>query len=72
MELNPPAHLSREFPVSELASETTYNARNAIHRILHKADDRLVVVIGPCSIHDPVAAREYAANLLEERKKHSR
>jgi 3-deoxy-7-phosphoheptulonate synthase len=72
MELNPPAHLSREFPVSELASETTYNARNAIHRILHKADDRLIVVIGPCSIHDPTAAREYAANLLEERNKHIR
>jgi 3-deoxy-7-phosphoheptulonate synthase len=72
MELNPPAHLSREFPVSELASETTYNARNDIHRILHKADDRLIVVIGPCSIHDPTAAREYATNLLEERKKHAR
>ncbi|MDR3612911.1 MAG: 3-deoxy-7-phosphoheptulonate synthase AroG [Candidatus Obscuribacterales bacterium] len=72
MELNPPAHLSREFPVSELASETTFNARNAIHRILHKADDRLIVIIGPCSIHDPIAAREYAANLLEERKKHIR
>jgi 3-deoxy-7-phosphoheptulonate synthase len=44
-------------------------ARQAIHRILHGADDRLLVVIGPCSIHDPAAGKEYAARLIEERKR---
>ncbi len=51
-ELSPPAHLLREFPASEAAATTTYDARAAIHRILHGADDRLLVVVGPCSIHD--------------------
>ena len=68
-ELAPPAHLIREFPCSEQASTTTYEARQAIHRILHGADDRLLVVIGPCSIHDPEAALEYASRLLPERKR---
>ena len=44
-ELAPPAHLLREFPVLEAAALTTYNARQAIHRILHNMDDRLLVVI---------------------------
>jgi 3-deoxy-7-phosphoheptulonate synthase len=48
MELAPPAHLLREFPASERAATTTFTARQAIHRILHGADDRLVVVVGPC------------------------
>lgn len=65
-ELLPPAHVLREFPASSTAAETTYNARQAIHRILHGADDRLLVVIGPCSIHDPEAAREYAKRLKAE------
>jgi 3-deoxy-7-phosphoheptulonate synthase len=66
-ELAPPAHLLREFPVSELAAQTTADARHAIHRILHNMDDRLLVVIGPCSIHDPLAALEYARRLREQR-----
>jgi 2-phospho-L-lactate transferase/gluconeogenesis factor (CofD/UPF0052 family) len=49
-ELAPPMHLVREFPCTDAASETTFRARDAIHRILHGADDRLLVVIGPCSI----------------------
>ena len=53
------------------SAETTQNilqTRAAIHRILHQADDRLLVIIGPCSIHDPVAGLEYAKRLLSVRK----
>jgi 3-deoxy-7-phosphoheptulonate synthase len=67
-ELAPPAHLLREFPCSEKTEELTYNARQAIHRILHGSDDRMVVIIGPCSIHDPKAGLEYAGRLLEMKK----
>lgn len=59
-ELLPPVHLLREFPISSEAGELVYSTRNQIHRILHGADDRLVVIVGPCSIHDPKAALEYA------------
>ncbi len=68
-ELAPPSHLLRELPCGDVASNTTYTTRQAIHRILHGADDRLLVVIGPCSIHDPVAAMDYAAKLVAERKR---
>ncbi len=66
-ELAPPAHLLREFPVSDDASTVTYESRQATHRILHGMDDRLLVVIGPCSIHDTRAALEYAGRLAEQR-----
>ena len=69
-ELTPPSHLVREFPVTDTAAETTYNARAAIHRILHGAEDRLLVVVGPCSIHDTESALAYAAKLKEEAKRH--
>lgn len=63
-ELISPAALVHDFPVSELASETVFSARNGIHNILHQqGDDRLVVITGPCSIHDVDAAREYARRL---------
>jgi 3-deoxy-7-phosphoheptulonate synthase len=65
-ELVPPAHVLREFPLSDKAAEVTYNARQAIHRILHGADDRLLVIAGPCSIHDVKAAKEYATKLKSE------
>jgi 3-deoxy-7-phosphoheptulonate synthase len=64
-ELSPPTHLMREFPTSEKAAETVYASRQALHRILHGMDDRLMVVVGPCSIHDTSAALEYAKTLLE-------
>ncbi|MBI1396320.1 MAG: 3-deoxy-7-phosphoheptulonate synthase AroG [Betaproteobacteria bacterium] len=67
-ELAPPSHLLREFPCSDHAAETVSEARTAIHRCLHGMDDRLVVVVGPCSIHDPAAAREYAGQLLAKRR----
>jgi 3-deoxy-7-phosphoheptulonate synthase len=63
-ELLPPGHVLREFPVSPQAAETTYDTRRAIHRVLHGADDRLLVITGPCSIHDVNAAIEYANKLL--------
>jgi 3-deoxy-7-phosphoheptulonate synthase len=66
-ELLPPSHVIREFPTTEKAATTVFRAREAIHRILHGADDRLLVVIGPCSIHDPNAAIEYARLLAAER-----
>lgn len=66
-ELVPPSHLIREFPCSEKASDTVAHARTALHHILHGQDDRLMVVIGPCSIHDTKAAMEYAHLLVKER-----
>lgn len=66
-ELSPPAHLLREFAISGEISDTVYAARQAIHRILHGQEDRLLVVVGPCSIHDPAAALDYAAKLAEQR-----
>lgn len=70
-ELCPPAHVMREFPCSEKASQVVHDCRQSIHHILHGKDDRLVVVIGPCSIHDPKAAIEYAKRLVKEREKHA-
>lgn len=63
-ELLPPVALLEKFPASEEAAATVAAARHAIHQILCGKDDRLLVVIGPCSIHDPQAAKEYAARLL--------
>jgi 3-deoxy-7-phosphoheptulonate synthase len=64
-ELVPPSHVLREFPVSEKSAQLTYETRQAVHRILHGADDRLLVIMGPCSIHDVKAAKEYAGKLKE-------
>ncbi|ELY6273622.1 3-deoxy-7-phosphoheptulonate synthase AroG [Cronobacter muytjensii] len=64
----PPVALLEKFPATEKAAETVSAARQAIHQILHGDDDRLLVVIGPCSIHDPIAAKEYASRLLPLRK----
>ncbi len=71
-ELTPPSHLVREFPCTERASRTAFSGRSAIHRILHGADQRLLVVIGPCSIHDVDAAKEYARRLVLERDRHAK
>jgi 3-deoxy-7-phosphoheptulonate synthase len=64
-----PAELKRELPISEKASETVRQGRETVRRILDREDHRLLVVIGPCSIHDPKAAIDYAnrlKNLAEE------
>jgi 3-deoxy-7-phosphoheptulonate synthase len=68
-ELTPPAHLIREFPVTPAAEQTAAGARVALHRILHGQDDRVMVVVGPCSIHDPKAALEYARRLAPLRQR---
>jgi 3-deoxy-7-phosphoheptulonate synthase len=70
-ELTTPQTLMREFAITEPASITVAAGRNTLQRILHGTDDRLAVVIGPCSIHDPVAAMEYAHRLKEQRERHS-
>ena len=70
-ELAPPAHMIREFPVSDAAERVTFEARQGIHGILHAADDRLLVIVGPCSIHDPKSALEYAKRLAVEKAKHA-
>jgi 3-deoxy-7-phosphoheptulonate synthase len=62
-ELLAPMQLMRELKASETALRTTFQARNHIHDVLRGADDRLVVVVGPCSIHDPKAALDYARKL---------
>ncbi|MBW7982553.1 3-deoxy-7-phosphoheptulonate synthase AroG [Enterobacillus tribolii] len=67
-ELLPPVALLEKFPASEQAADTVSLARRAIHRILHDQDDRLLVIVGPCSIHDPAAAKEYAQRLLALRE----
>jgi len=61
--VTPPAVLLEEIPVTEQAAKTTYETRQAIHKILSGDDDRLVVITGPCSIHDIKAANEYASRL---------
>jgi 3-deoxy-7-phosphoheptulonate synthase len=61
--------LQVEFPITEAAARTTYETRQSIHDLLTGADDRLLVITGPCSIHDPQAALEYAARLAEVRRR---
>ena len=67
-EVIPPRQLHEELPITEAAARTTYEARQAIHNILIGDDPRLLVIIGPCSIHDPEAAREYASRLVKWRE----
>jgi len=70
--LPPPEHLIRFFPIAGSPSERLVNGtREAIKNILNGDDDRLLVVIGPCSIHDPAAALEYARRLKEQRERHA-
>ncbi len=69
--LPPPEHLIRFFPIRGTAVETLISkTRKSIHNIIQGKDDRLLVVVGPCSIHDPMAALEYARKLVEQRKKY--
>jgi 3-deoxy-7-phosphoheptulonate synthase len=70
--LPPPEHLIRFFPIHGTVVESLITqTRQAIHNIMAGADDRLLVVIGPCSIHDPMAALDYARRLAEQRKKYA-
>ncbi|WP_293603867.1 3-deoxy-7-phosphoheptulonate synthase [Polaromonas sp. UBA4122] len=70
--LPPPEHLIRFFPIRGTAVEALITqTRLSIHNIIAGKDDRLLVVIGPCSIHNPAAAVEYARRLAEQRKKYA-
>ena len=70
--LPPPEHLIRFFPIRGTAVERLITeTRRRIHRIMAGEDDRLLLVIGPCSIHDPAAALEYARRLKDLRTKHA-
>ncbi|MEJ7686061.1 MAG: 3-deoxy-7-phosphoheptulonate synthase [Variovorax sp.] len=70
--LPPPEHLIRFFPIRGTPVESLItNTRRKIHDIMAGKDDRLLVVMGPCSIHDPAAALEYARRLKVEREKHA-
>ena len=69
-EVTAPADLIAESPLSPGASELVFTSRRQIGDIVHGRDRRLLVIIGPCSIHDPEAAREYAARLREEVERH--
>ncbi len=66
-ELVTPSHLIRELPCTPKSAKTVADSRVVMHRILHGQDDRLIVVIGPCSIHDTKAALAYAHRLVRER-----
>jgi len=68
-ELLAPMQVMRELPATERSEATTFEGRKAVHDILRGADDRLLVVVGPCSIHDYGAAIEYAKRLKEERER---
>ncbi len=60
-EVATPKSVHEELPISANAAELVEQTRTAIHRIIAGEDNRLLVVVGPCSIHDPQAAKEYAA-----------
>ena len=69
-ELSPPSVVMSEYVLSDEVAKVPFETRAAIHRVLHGADDRLVVVIGPCSIHDPAAAIDYAKQLVVAREQY--
>ncbi len=70
--LPPPEHLIRFFPIAGSAAERLIGAtRSAVRQIMQRKDDRLLLIIGPCSIHDPAAALEYARRLKEQRDRYA-
>jgi len=68
--LVPPEALHREMPISETAARTVQLARERIKAILHAGDHRLLVIVGPCSVHDVEAAKEYAAAIAPVHRQH--
>ena len=66
LEIVPPIDLLETLPITKNVSSLVYGTRNQISSILHGKDDRVLVVCGPCSIHDPKSAREYAQKLKEQ------
>ncbi len=70
--LLPPVFLEEELPITDKAAQTVYQARSQVRDILNGQDHRLIVVVGPCSIHDTKAAREYAGLLKHARQELSK
>ena len=68
-ELLAPMQVMRELACTERSEQTTFEARQAVHDILRGADDRMLAVVGPCSIHDYAAAVDYAERLKGERER---
>ena len=66
-----PYELVNKYPINDQISKLVYGTRNQISQILHNKDDRIFVVVGPCSIHDPISAIEYAKKLSDETKNFS-
>ena len=66
-----PYELVNKYPINDEISKLVYGTRNEISQILHNKDDRLFVIVGPCSIHDPKSAIEYAEMLSKENKKYN-
>lgn len=60
-----PKQIMEEIPASKKAIDTVRTTRREVHEVLNDRDDRLIVVVGPCSIHNPVAATEYATRLAK-------
>jgi len=71
-ELSSPVEIINELPMSESATKTILNARSEIINIIKGNDNRLMVIVGPCSIHDTNSAKEYAEKLLELKQKVSK
>ncbi len=67
-----PAVIAEEIPITDKAAVTTATTRNEIHKILHGEDDRLIVISGPCSIHNIDAAKEYADRLKALKEKYAK
>ena len=70
-ELATPAQVLADFPITPQAARTVFETRQAIHRILHGADDRLLLITGPCSIHDVNAGKEYALKLKDAKGRYA-
>ena len=65
-----PYELVNKHPIDDQIAKLVYGTRQEISQILHEKDDRLLVVVGPCSIHDPKSAIEYAKKLVEQNIPH--
>jgi 3-deoxy-7-phosphoheptulonate synthase len=70
--MEPPSALLAEFPLGDARGDLVQRSRDEVRAVLSGADDRLLVVVGPCSVHDPAAALEYAHRLAAAAKKHER
>jgi 3-deoxy-7-phosphoheptulonate synthase len=70
--MEPPSALLSEFPLGEARADLVQRSRDEVRAVLAGEDDRLLVVVGPCSVHDPAAALEYAHRLAESARQHER